>query len=47
MNFWEFLKWAWETLGWVDGVLFTVWLYGMYLGKKRIDEHFRRRRNKE
>ena len=36
MNFWEFLKWAWETLGWVEGALFTVWLYGMYWGKKHL-----------
>ena len=38
MNFWEFLKWAWETLGWVEGAKFTAWLYGMYRGKKSIDE---------
>ena len=25
MNFWEFLKWAWETLGWVEGAIFTAW----------------------
>ena len=47
MNFWEFLQWAWETLGWVEGALLTVWLYGMYWGKKHLDEKFRRRRAKE
>ena len=47
MNFWEFLQWAWETLGWVEGAIFTAWLYGMYWGKKSIDERFRRRRAKE
>ena len=26
MNFWEFLQWAWETLGWVEGAIFTAWL---------------------
>ena len=47
MNFWEFLQWAWETLGWVEGAIFTAWLYGMYWRKKSIDERFRRRRAKE
>ena len=47
MNFWEFLKWAWETLGGGEGAIFTAWLIGLYWGKKKIDERFRRRRSKE
>ena len=41
------LQWAWESLGYFEGIIFTVWLVGLYWGKKRIDERFRRRRNKE
>ena len=47
MNFWEFLQWAWESLGYVEGIIFTIWLVGLYWGKKKIDERFRRRRNRE
>ena len=56
MNFWEFLKWAWETLGWVEGAIFVAGAvvgslnFGMYWGRhtsNQIDERFRRRRAKE
>ena len=46
MNFWEFLQWAWESLGYWEGAIFTVWLVGLYYTKKKIDERFRNRRAK-
>jgi len=32
---------AWETLSYLDGVLFTVWLGVLYYGKCWIDSKFK------
>jgi len=31
---------AWNQLGWIDGILFTLWLGILYAGKKYIDKFF-------
>lgn len=31
---------AWNSLGWIDGILFTVWLGVLYTGKRYIDRWF-------
>ena len=33
----------WNGIGYFEGFLFTVWLVGLYWGKKRLDFHFARR----
>ena len=32
---------TWNDLGWVDGVLFTLWIGIVYYGKCWIDNRFR------
>lgn len=32
---------AWNTLTYLDGILFTVWLGILYYGKCWIDTHFK------
>ena len=34
---------AWHSMSYMEGFLFTVWIVGLYWGKKRIDLHFVRR----
>ena len=34
---------AWNTMGWFDGFLFTVWIVALYVGKLKIDQRFARR----
>jgi len=34
---------AWNTMGWFEGFLFTVWIVGLYWGKLKIDQRFARR----
>lgn len=33
----------WMDLSWVDGFFFTLWIVGIYWGKKRLDYHFARK----
>ena len=33
---------AWNNLGWIDGILFTFWLFILYYGKCWIDERFKK-----
>ena len=37
---------TWNDLGWVDGVLFTVWIGIIYYGKCWIDHKFSTKENK-
>ena len=39
----KFLEWAWETLSWVDGVWFTVWIILLYYDKVAIDNKFKKK----
>ena len=34
---------AWHSMSYVEGFFFTVWIVGLYWGKKRIDLHFDRK----
>ena len=34
---------AWNSMGWLDGFLFTVWIVALYVGKLKIDQRFARR----
>lgn len=34
---------AWNTMSYGEGLLFTLWIIGLYWGKKRIDLHFDRK----
>jgi len=34
---------AWNSMGWFDGFLFTVWITALYIGKVKIDQRFARR----
>tara|TARA_X000000950_G_C13609386_1_gene534701 strand:+ start:156 stop:311 length:156 start_codon:yes stop_codon:yes gene_type:complete len=34
---------AWNTMGWVEGIIFTGWILGLYWGKLKIDQRFARR----
>ena len=34
---------AWNTMTWLDGFIFTVWIAGLYIGKLKIDQRFSRR----
>ena len=34
---------AWNSIGWFDGFLFTVWIVALYVGKLKIDQRFARR----
>tara|TARA_R100001594_G_scaffold19766_3_gene38507 strand:- start:17323 stop:17457 length:135 start_codon:yes stop_codon:yes gene_type:complete len=34
---------AWNSMGYVEGFVFTCWIVGLYWGKKRIDYHFDRK----
>ena len=34
---------AWNSMGWFDGCLFTVWIVALYVGKLKIDQRFARR----
>ena len=36
----NFILNAWTDLGWIDGILFTVWLFILYYGKCWIDKRF-------
>ena len=31
---------AWNSMGWFDGFLFTVWIVALYVGKLKIDQRF-------
>jgi len=33
---------AWNNLTWFDGILFSIWIGGMYYGKCWIDYKFRK-----
>jgi hypothetical protein len=35
----------WNELGWIDGVLFSVWLGIMYYVKSWIDYRFRKKKD--
>ena len=39
----KFLQWAWETLSWVDGVWFTVWIILLYYAKVAIYNKFKKK----
>jgi len=39
----KFLQWAWETLSWVDGALFTLWIIILYYAKVAIDNKFKKK----
>ena len=39
----KFLQWAWETLSWVEGVWFTVWIILLYYAKVAIDNKFKKK----
>ena len=39
----KFLQRAWETLSWVDGVWFTVWIILLYYAKVAIDNKFKKK----
>ena len=39
----KFLQWAWETLSWVDGGWFTVWIILLYYAKVAIDNKFKKK----
>ena len=39
----KFLQWAWETLSWVDGVWFTVWIILLYYAKVAINNKFKKK----
>ena len=39
----KFLQWALETLSWVDGVWFTVWIILLYYAKVAIDNKFKKK----
>ena len=32
---------AWDSLGWIDGLLFSLWLGAIYYGKCWIDNKFK------
>ena len=34
---------AWHSMSYLEGFFFTVWIVGLYWGKKRIDLHFDRK----
>ena len=34
---------AWNSMGWFDGFLFTIWIAALYVGKLKIDQRFARR----
>ena len=34
---------AWNTLSYVEGILFTFWLFVIYYGKVSIDSKFKRK----
>jgi hypothetical protein len=34
---------AWNSMGWFDGFLFTIWISALYVGKLKIDQRFARR----
>ncbi len=31
----------WNSLSWLDGILFSIWVGAMYYGKCWIENHFR------
>lgn len=31
---------VWDSLGWIDGILFSIWIGVMYYGKAWIDNRF-------
>ncbi len=35
---------AWNDLGYIEGVLFTFWLFVLYYGKVWIDNRFEKKR---
>ena len=37
---------AWHSMSYLEGFFFTIWLVGLYWGKKRIDLHFDRKMHK-
>ena len=37
---------AWHSMSYAEGLLFTLWIVGLYWGKKRIDLHFDRKMHK-
>ena len=34
---------AWNSMSYLEGFLFTLWIVALYWGKKRIDLHFDRK----
>ena len=34
---------AWNSMGWFDSFLFTIWISALYVGKLKIDQRFARR----
>ena len=34
---------AWNTMGWIEGLLFTGWIVGLYWVKLKLDQRFSRR----
>ena len=39
----KFLQWAWETLSWVDGLWFTIWIILLYYAKVAINNKFKKK----
>ena len=39
----KFLQWAWETLSWVDGFLFTIWIIILYYAYAAINSNFKKK----
>jgi len=37
---------AWHSMSYAEGLLFTLWIVGLYWGKKRMDLHFDRKMHK-
>lgn len=35
----------WNDLSYLDGILFTLWIGIIYIGKKAIDANFEQRKN--
>ena len=36
----------WTEIGYAEGFILTLWLVGLYWGKKRLDYHFARKTSK-
>ena len=39
----EWVYKIWTELTWVEGFIFTLWLIGLYWGKKKLDYRFARK----